>query len=169
MLKIVNKKQINVLAMLVFGAAIGPSAHDLAAGTAAVGSALRNLSAASESSSNSETKRQYLPEDGGLPGAVLRAHFAALKVRDWNALKAVTAGDIREMMEEDEADGAHLDTLNAMRKKSPHKIDVLQGWIEDGVAHVRYQGQVDGKLTKGQAELTMEDGQWKMMLAGLEK
>lgn len=169
MLKIVSKKRIKVLGMLVFGAATVSSTQSLAAATTAVGTALRHLSAASESSSHSETQRQNLPKDGGLPGAVLRAHFAALKARDWNALKAVTAGDIREMMEEDEADGSQLTILDGMRKKAPQKIDILEGWIENGVAHLRYQGQVDGKPARGHAELTMEDGQWKMILAGLEK
>ena len=103
MLKIVSKKRIKVLGMLVFGVAIVSSTHSLAAATAAVGTALQHSSAASESSSNSETQRQNPAKDGGLPGVVLRAHFAALKARDWNALKAVTAGEIREMMDEDEA------------------------------------------------------------------
>ena len=92
MLKIVIKKQIKVLVMLVFGAAIVSSA---------------------------------------------RAHFAALKARDWNVLKAVTVGEIREMMKEDEADGCQLTIQDGMRKKALKKNRHVRGRIENGVAHLR--------------------------------
>ena len=65
MLKIVSKKRIKVLGMLVFGAATVSSTQSLAAATTAVGTALRHLSAASESSSHSETQRQNPPRRAG--------------------------------------------------------------------------------------------------------
>ena len=120
-----------------------------------------------ETTTDGALRMQTLGRDGGLPGAVLRAHFAALKARDWSALKAVTHSDIRTMMEEDEADGHHLTMLDGMRADAPAEIEIVEGWIEDEVAHVRYRGRGADAQLGGLAELVMERGKWRMTSAGL--
>jgi len=113
--------------------------------------------------------RQMLPKDGGLPGAVLHAYFAALQAHDWNALKAVTPSEIRVMMEEDERDGYHLRMLDNMKAQAPADIKILEAWVADEVAYVRYQGSGVDRQRKGLAELVLEDDEWKLTVAGLEE
>jgi hypothetical protein len=127
--------------------------------------ALADSKSAKTSSNSSETAtseipRQNLAPDGGAPGKALIAYFSALKARNWQALKALTPEDIRRMMEEDEADGAHLKMLAGMAKSAPPEINITEAWIEaEIVAHVRYQGRVADKAISGNAELVLEDGE----------
>jgi hypothetical protein len=112
--------------------------------------------------------RQRLPKDGGAPAVVLRAYLSAMQARDWNAMQAVSPDEIRELMEEDEADGVHLELLDGMRKRAPAKIDIIEGWIvEDAVAFVSYQGHGADRGRKGIAQLVIENGKWKLTVLGL--
>ena len=122
----------------------------------------------SSETATSEIPRRNLAPDGGAPGKVLVAYFAALKARDWQALKAFTPENIRSMMEEDEADGAHLKMLAGMAKSAPPEINITEAWIEAEVlAHVRYQGRVAGKSINGNAELVLENGNWLVTVMGV--
>lgn len=124
--------------------------------------------AAIKTSTVEQSGRQMLAKDGGLPASVLRMHFAAVQARDWSAVMAVTVGEIRTMMEEDEEDGYHLSMLDSMKAKSPAEIEILEGWILDEVAFLRYQGLGTDRQRKGTAELLMEEGEWKITVVGLE-
>ena len=122
----------------------------------------------SSEAATSEISRRNLAPDGGAPGKALIAYFAALKVRDWNALKALSPEDIRSMMEEDEADGFHTQLIESMAKAAPPSIKIIGAWIEaQVVAHVRYQGRVAGKAINGHAELLQENSKWLVTVAGV--
>lgn len=115
-------------------------------------------------------ERKRLPKDGGAPALVLQAYLAALNSRDWNAMQALSPAEIRDMMEEDEAEGFHPKLLDGMSKGSPAKIDVIESWfVEDTVAFVSYQGHGADRGRVGTAELVMEGGEWKLSVLGLKK
>ena len=154
--------------MKIFFVTIFSSIAFLSAGSTLADAKLAKTTTNSSETAASEIPRRNLAPDGGAPGKALIAYFAALKARDWQALKALTPEEIRNMMEEDEADGFHLKLIENMAKTAPSNIKTVEAWIEaEVVAHVRYQGRVAGKSINGHAELLLEDGKWLVTVAGV--
>ncbi len=89
-----------------------------------------------------------LPADGGEPGRAVLAHFAALEMNDFAALKATAPPEQQEMMVEAEKAGEAKELFQMLRKMAPRKVRIVGGTVDGDEATVDFEGVEGGKPTK---------------------
>jgi predicted ester cyclase len=120
-------------------------------------------SKAPESTVIASAKRSMLGKNGGAPGAVLRAYFAAIEARNWNGMKSLTIKQVRETFEQDERDGYQNEVMEDLRQTAPAEFDIVEAWTEGDFAFVRFQGLAADRKIQGLAELAFDEGGWKVL------
>lgn len=101
-----------------------------------------------------------LPKDGGEPGKALKAMVDATHAGNLDRMMALSHPDRRAGIEAAKAAGETDEMLRMAKLFTPKISKITGGTTEGDQAWVDFDGDEDGSVVKGSAELTRFDGKW---------
>ena len=107
-----------------------------------------------------ERSGKPLAADGGDPGKALLKHFAAIQSGKLDQVIAVSPPDKRADIDAAKASGDADKMLGFMKMMTPTQVKILGGMLDGDKAQVDFQGMLDGKTQKGNAEMKRLSGTW---------